>query len=201
MVDWPRWKSTRIFGHNSSNMYLRPFWILWISKLLSQLLIGKLIYWRHYYDLFLCLEKKQTFQSNLLFDICRKVAAVQCGYHLNIVAGVMIFSFFCNGHFANFLIFQLVFVVGVWKILDKVFSCDELRILDGILPPFWRHKHLDDEYKREINLRSINYVQLLMTFFYFCRAFIVQNRSKSLCPVAMLWQSHLMRTKLTSPTL
>ena len=36
-------------------------------------------------------------------------------------------------------------MVGLRKLLDKIFSEDELRILDDILPSFRRHRQLDDE--------------------------------------------------------
>ena len=40
---------------------------------------------------------------------------------------------------------QLVVMIGVRKLLDKVFLTSELKILDDILPHFTRHERLDDE--------------------------------------------------------
>ena len=40
---------------------------------------------------------------------------------------------------------QLVIMILVRKLLDKVFSESELKILDDILPHFTRHERLDDE--------------------------------------------------------
>ena len=44
---------------------------------------------------------------------------------------------------------MLVFMVGVRKALDCVFSKDELRILDDIFPSFKRIKHMDAEDKEK----------------------------------------------------
>ena len=39
-------------------------------------------------------------------------------------------------------------MVGLRKLMDKIFYEHELRILDDILPSFKRHKQLDDEDKQ-----------------------------------------------------
>ena len=39
-------------------------------------------------------------------------------------------------------------MVGLRKLMDKIFYEHELRILDDILPSFNRHKQLDDEDKQ-----------------------------------------------------
>ena len=59
-----------------------------------------------------------------------------------------------------------MFVVGVRKLLDKVFTSEELRILDDILPSFRRHEHLDDEDKKVINSQSVNYASFVINFVF-----------------------------------
>ena len=41
-------------------------------------------------------------------------------------------------------------MVGLRKLMDKIFYEHELRILDDILPSFKRHKQLDDEDKQVV---------------------------------------------------
>ena len=41
--------------------------------------------------------------------------------------------------------FQLLFLIGVRKLMEYVFSKEELKILDDVLPSFKRSQQLDDE--------------------------------------------------------
>ena len=47
-------------------------------------------------------------------------------------------------------------MVGLRKLMDKIFYEHELRILDDILPSFKRHKQLDDEDKQVSQNFKIN---------------------------------------------
>ena len=50
-------------------------------------------------------------------------------------------------------------MVGLRKLLDKIFSEDELRILDDILPSFRRHRQLDDEDRKVKTILLISSVK------------------------------------------
>ena len=52
----------------------------------------------------------------------------------------------------SYVFFQLVVMMGVRKLLDLVFTKNELKILDDILPEFRRHEQLNIE-EEEIEVR------------------------------------------------
>ena len=56
------------------------------------------------------------------------------------------------------LFFQLVVMMGVRKLLDRVFDKSELKILDDILPEFTRHEKLDEDDARELGVSCIFYL-------------------------------------------
>ena len=63
-------------------------------------------------------------------------------------------------------------MIGVRKMLDKVFLKSELKILDDILPHFTRHERLDDEVSFVITVEFLymNYFKAANMFLYLTKA-------------------------------
>ena len=62
---------------------------------------------------------------------------------------------------------MLVFMVGIRKALDCVFTKDELRILDDIFPSFKRIKHMDAEEQQD-KVRNTCWDAHIPTNYYSC---------------------------------